>query len=240
MKTDHYFQDFRPEVRPFTFDEEVADCFDDMVSRSVPYYHEIHRILLDILPYQVRDGDVIYDLGCSTGTTLKVLSKGLESLDVKLVGLDQSPPMIAKAKEKCSSCHHGPDFYCQDVLTFPLEECGLVIMNYTLQFVPRHQRAELVQRIHQSLRPGGMFVLTEKIESPDRGVQNLQTNLYWDFKRRNGYSELEIAQKRDALEDVLVPLSPTDQMELLSESGFGPQVDMIFRWYNFACFVGIK
>ena len=226
-------------IQPFCFDEGVADCFDDMVSRSVPYYGEIHRILLDILPYQVRAGDRIYDLGCSTGTTLLAISQNIQDPSMQLIGLDQSPFMIAKAKEKCASCVHPIEFICEDLRCHPLQNSGLVIMNYTLQFIAEVDRAKLLHRIYRSLRPGGLFILSEKIESKDSKVQQLQTNLYYDFKRKNGYSELEISQKREALENILVPLSLEAQLELLHLSGFD-HVDMIFRWFSFACFIGIK
>ena len=240
MEEDQYFDQPMKVIRPFNFDQGVADCFDDMVSRSVPYYEEIHRILRDLLPYQVQAGDCIYDLGCSTGTTLHILSQSIPNhLPVQLIGLDQSPAMVAKAKEKCACCLHPVKFICEDLRSHTFRESGLVIMNYTLQFVAQADRAQLLQRIYQSLRPGGLFILSEKIKSQDSTVQQLQTNLYYDFKRRNGYSELAIFQKREALENVLVPLSAETQLELLRWSGFD-HVDMIFRWFNFACFVGIK
>ena len=226
-------------IQPFCFDKGVADCFDDMVFRSVPYYAQIHRILLDILPYQIRAGDCIYDLGCSTGTTLCSISQKLKNLSVRLIGLDQSPFMIAKAKEKCGHCVHPIEFICEDLCGHSLEESGLVIMNYTLQFIPKDDRPKLLRSIYEALRPGGLFFLSEKIESKDRKVQELQRNLYYDFKRKNGYSELEISQKREALENILVPLSVETQLELLRFSGFD-HVDMIFRWFNFSCFIGIK
>ena len=236
---DRYFERPMEVIRPFTFDQGVADCFDDMVSRSVPYYGEVHRILCDLLPYQVRAGDCIYDLGCSTGTTLQMLSRQLQGMPVHFIGLDQSAPMIVKAREKCVFCVHPVELLCEDLLAHQFRESGVVVMNYTLQFIPQEERAKLLERICHSLRPGGLLVLSEKIKSQDGKVQQLQTDLYCDFKRKNGYSELEIAQKRQALENVLVPLTARDQMELLSASGF-THVDMIFRWFNFACFIGIK
>lgn len=239
MDRDRYFERPMETVPPFVFDQGVADCFDDMLVRSIPYYGETHRMVLDLLPHRVRPGDVIYDLGCSTGNTLRLISEKLRDISVQLIGVDQSPPMLAKAREKCAPCVHPIEWVCADLLDYSLGDSGLVVMNYTLQFVPRGDRAKLLQRIYKSLRPGGLLVLAEKIESNDDEIQQLQTELYWDFKRQNGYSELEIAQKRQALENVLVPLSVPTQLELLRFSGFD-HVDMIFRWFNFACFIGLK
>ena len=239
MKRDEYFKDPVKVVPSFRFDQGVVDCFDDMVSRSVPYYHEIHRILSDIVSHQVEEGDRIYDLGCSTGTTLKFLSQCLEGREVELIGLDKSAPMIKKAKQKCAPCFHSVQLLLEDLRNFPFQQSALVVMNYTLQFIPVEQRLSLLCRISRSLRPGGLLVLTEKIQSQNPFIEALQTELYCDFKRRNGYSELEIAQKREALENTLIPLPPETQLEFLRASGFH-HVDMIFRWFNFACFVGKK
>ncbi len=115
----------------------------------------------------------------------------------------------------------------------------MVIMNYTLQFIPRDRRLGLVKKIYDSLNTGGVFIFSEKIVSSNTSVNDLLTDLYYDFKRRNGYSELEISQKREALENVLIPLTAEEQMELLQKAGF-VKCEVLFRWYNFACFIGIK
>ncbi|MCY4643587.1 MAG: carboxy-S-adenosyl-L-methionine synthase CmoA [Bacteriovoracales bacterium] len=239
MKEDTYFDRPMKAVPPFAFNQGVADCFDDMVSRSVPYYGEIHRILVDLLPYRIRPEDRIYDLGCSTGTVIRLLSDHLKGQSVSFVGLDQSSPMVSKARKKCASCEHPITWVCEDILDHLFLESGLVVMNYTLQFIDKSHRASLMEKIYRSLRVGGTFFLCEKIESKDEEIERFQSQLYRDFKRRNGYSELEIAQKREALENVLVPLPPESQLNLLKSAGFD-HVDMIFRWFNFACFIGIK
>jgi tRNA (cmo5U34)-methyltransferase len=112
-------------------------------------------------------------------------------------------------------------------------------MNYTLQFIDPALRFDLMKKIYDSLRPGGLFIFSEKIASSQSRVQETITDLYYDFKRRNGYSELEISQKREALENVLIPYTASEQLELMRKAGFN-QSEMIFRWYNFACFIGMK
>ena len=236
---DQYYSKARGIVVPFEFNQEVANCFDDMLSRSIPYYDEIHKLLADIVSRNIKPGSFIYDLGCSTGNTLFFLSQKLQDIDVEFIGLDESHPMIIKAKEKCAGSSHTMNFICGNLMDHHFRESDLIIMNYTLQFIPKGERVELLQRIYRCLRPGGLLVLAEKIESRDRKVQSLQTELYEDFKRRNGYSELEISQKREALENILSPLTMEDQLEFVQAAGFS-HVDMVFRWFNFACFLGIK
>ena len=239
MEKDLYFSQPMRDVRPFEFDAGVAEVFDDMVSRSVPFYHEIHAIIKDILNYRFQPGDKIFDLGCSTGTTIEIMSQHLWDQKAEFIGVDNSQPMIDKAKLKLKNIWHPFELRTTDLVDAKLENAGLVIMNYTLQFIAKEKRAGLMSKIYQSLRPGGTFIYAEKIDAPNSEVHELLTSLYYDFKKRQGYSELEIAQKREALEQVLVPYTPEEQLDLMRSVGFS-NATMIFRWYNFACFLGFK
>lgn len=235
---DHYYREPLKKITPFSFNEEVATVFDDMVRRSVPFYDEIHKILCDLLNYHYQKNDIIYDLGHSTGTTIKILNNFLDDKSGQFIGVDNSKAMIKKSREKLGHLSN-VQIIEDDISNIEFKECGIVIMNYTLQFIPVKKRETLLKKIYQALRPGGIFILSEKIESNSKVIQNLLTDLYYDFKRRNGYSELEISQKREALENVLIPLTPTEQLKMLQKSGF-KEPEMIFRWYNFSSFIGIK
>ncbi|MAZ48582.1 MAG: carboxy-S-adenosyl-L-methionine synthase CmoA [Halobacteriovoraceae bacterium] len=239
QQKDQFFAKPMEKIKPFEFDQGVADVFDDMVSRSVPFYDEIHRIIKDLLNYRFVSGDTIVDLGCSTGTTIKLMSQHLWDKKAQFIGVDNSRAMTEKAKEKCSDLWHPLTLKTQDIQNAEFENAGIVIMNYTLQFIAKEDREQMLSKIYKSLRPGGTFIYTEKIDSEDKEIHDLLTKLYYDFKRRQGYSELEIAQKREALEKVLVPYTAEEQLSLLKEAGFSKSA-MIFRWYNFACFMGIK
>lgn len=239
MEKDQYFAKPMQAIRPFEFDQGVADVFDDMVSRSVPFYDEIHKIIRDLLNYRFVDGDTIVDLGCSTGTTIELMSQHLWDKKASFIGVDNSAPMIEKAKTKCANLWHPLVLQKSDIQNVELDQVGFIVMNYTLQFIAKERRLELLKKIHQGLRPGGTFIYTEKIDSQDGEIHDLLTKLYYDFKRRQGYSDLEIAQKREALEKVLVPYTSEEQLGLLNKAGFKKSA-MIFRWYNFACFMGIK
>lgn len=242
MQKDTVFKAKHRHVPKFEFNEQVAAVFDDMVSRSIPFYHEIHRMLLDLMAHKLKDGDLVYDLGCSLGTTLSLVhdfARENDLKEVRLVGVDSSPNMIERASERFAERGVPGELICTRIEDLELEKCGVVIMNYTLQFIPARRRKALVRKIHRALRPGGIFILAEKIKSPNPAVQELITEMYYDFKRRNGYSELEIAQKRQALEDVLVPWTEKRQLQMLADCGF-KKSETLFRWYNFASFIGIK
>jgi tRNA (cmo5U34)-methyltransferase len=239
MDMDKYFDEKMDVIPPFEFNEGVAQVFDDMVSRSVPFYHETHKLIIDLIRYRFKDGDTIYDLGCSTGTTIQLLSHVLTGRKVRFVGVDNSQAMLDKANEKLKYIEHSYDLVCTDLNDLNLNSAGIVIMNYTLQFLSPEGRLELLKNIYKSLRIDGTFILSEKIESPNEEIQELITCLYYDYKKRNGYSNLEISQKREALENVLITLTPEQQIQMMKDAGF-EKSEMIFRWYNFASYIGVK
>lgn len=226
---------------PFIFDEKVAACFDDMVARSVPFYAEVHRLILDVIEKRTAQNVKLYDLGCSTGTTITLIHKHFsQKKNIQAIGVDNSPAMAEKCVEKWrreNICHAG--MVITDLRDIAIENADVVIMNYTLQFIPPADRPMLLKKIYQGLRPRGIFFIAEKIAASNAHMHDLLNELYYDFKRRQGYSELEIAQKREALENVLVPLTPEKNLAALNLAGFSNS-EMLFKWYNFASFVGIK
>jgi tRNA (cmo5U34)-methyltransferase len=216
----------------------VADVFDDMILRSIPQYADVQRclpLLADQLP---QDPLLIVDLGCSTGTSLIGLETALRHRPLQLVGVDNSAAMIAKCSENIR--RHQPtapiELYTNDIQRFEFRNASMVLMNYTLQFVDPERRPELLSRIRRSIRPGGMLIVSEKLVQRGAEAEALATRLYVDFKKRQGYSELEIARKRDALENVLVPWSLEENISLLTNAGFR-SVDLLLKWFNFASFV---
>ena len=227
-------------VKEFEFNQNVADVFDDMLVRSIPFYQEIHRTIIDVIEKRIATNGLIYDLGCSTGTTIQQIQHHFPEKKLSFIGVDNSASMIKKARSKLAD-NSVPDvsLICQDLTDVVLDSCDLVIMNYTLQFIDKFQRSALLNKIFNALKPGGILIMAEKINCDDSSIQALFHELYYDFKRRNGYSELEISQKREALENVLIPLTADMQLELLKYSGFD-KVEMLFKWYNFASFIAIK
>lgn len=240
-KKDKVFSTKLETIAPFEFNEGVASVFDDMVARSIPFYGEIHQLIIDLVMRQYQFKGKIVDLGCSTGTTIAMLDTVLASQNDQIpqfVGIDTSAPMLEKARKKCSDVRN-VEFLELDMSDFDFEGTEIVILNYTLQFLKHSARTGLLKKIYDSMVPGGIILLSEKIQSPQAPMQEIITDLYYDFKRRNGYSELEISQKREALENVLVPVTPKEQLEMLEDAGFD-HAEMLFRWYNFASYLGIK
>ena len=222
----------------FAFDENVARVFDDMIIRSVPLYREVQQLiprLANMLDHEIIK---VVDLGCSTGTSLIQLSKNLFDRKMELVGVDNSDAMLDKCREKIGqhSVAHEVTLVESDIFDFAFEDTSIVLMNYTLQFVSVESRPQLLHRICQSIRPGGFLLLSEKFAHYDAEMDHELFEFYVDYKRRNGYSELEIARKRDALENVLIPLSACDNEKLLTEAGFD-DVELLLKWFNFGTFL---
>ena len=225
----------------FEFNEPVARVFDDMLERSVPSYKECQQMVVDLALHFAQKGSAVYDLGCSTGTMLKHLVRAIpEKQKIRFVGLDNSEAMLNKARGKLK----GHLKRCALVKAnmesdFGLSDASVVIMNYTLQFLSPRRRAAMLKKIYQGLRPGGGLILIEKVQGESDDLNDLFVEQYHAYKRNQGYSKLEIAKKREALEKVLIPLKPGKNRDLLEKSGFR-QVDIFFKWFNFAGFVAVK
>jgi len=227
----------KPITKRFEFDEEVASVFDDMIARSVPFYKENMELVCTLLAKGVKPGAVVYDLGCSTGSLLIDLAK--KRPDLKLVGLDNSEAMIERARKKAKAFGVVVEFEVADILAYSFQEAGAMVSNYTLQFVRPRAREKLVRKIAEAIEPGGLFVCSEKIVSEDKWLDKALVEIYYDFKRSQGYSEYEIAQKKEALENVLVPYTLHENIQMLKDAGFR-FVEPVFRWANFASFLAKK
>jgi len=230
------------EVREdFRFNEEVAEVFDDMLARSVPCYGQVTAMTARLLARFLEHHDRVFDLGCSTGATMLELCRRLEPLELRFIGVDNSPAMIAKARLKAEM--YGKQerlaFVEGDILEVDLAGAGAVLLNYTLQFVRPLLRPAFLEKICQGLRPGGVLIVSEKIISSDPVVNRAFIDFYLDFKRDQGYSEIEITRKRQALENVLIPFSMEENRDLLRQAGFA-SVETFSQWFNFASFVAVK
>ena len=238
-KKDRIFAQPRPPGQPFRFDEEVAEVFDDMLVRSIPFYREVQDIILDLVDRRMPPNGRLYDLGCSTGNTLLEVARLLEkrSRRAELIGVDQSLPLVRKCRRKLEG--HRCCIIHRNIFNILPNRSDFTILNYTLQFLSPDKRPLLLRRIHKGLRPGGMVFISEKLHTEEREMDSLLRGLHQDFKKRNGYSESEIALKKEALEKVLIPSTPEEHLDTLKSAGFSRSC-MLFRWYNFASFVGIK
>jgi len=239
--TDRIFAEPARQIEDFVFDGRTAGVFDDMLSRSVPFYAEIQRMSTELVADFAVPGTNLYDLGCSTGTTLASLD-GLVDPSVRFVGIDDSAEMLEKAKQKLGGLTSGRsiDLQCTDLHELrQIENASVVILTLTLQFVRPLHRERLVRAICAGTNDQGCLILVEKLTESDTLFNRLFIKYYYAMKRRNGYSELEIAQKREALENVLIPYRAEENEKLLLEGGYR-RVQPFFQWYNFAGVIAVK
>ncbi len=223
----------------FQFNREVANIFDDMLNRSIPFYREVIESIGEILSKTMPEKPVIYDLGCSTGNTLIYLASVLKEKKPKLIGIDNSPDMVEKAKEKAKAYNKEIEFIVSDIEKMSIKNADAVIMNYTLQFVRPLKRQAITEKIYKNLNRNGIFILSEKVVFEHPKLNRDFVDIYYNFKKKQGYSELEIAKKREALENVLIPFTIKENIELLKNSGFS-YITTFFQWINFASFLAIK
>lgn len=238
---DKHFDDAAMRAADFTFDSRVAAVFDDMVSRSVPFYAEMQRMSCELAADFAKPGTNLYDIGCSTATSLLAMDR-LVDPSVRFVGVDNAPDMLVKARSKitASGTNRPIDLVTADLHQgFPAENASVVTMLLTLQFARPLYREQIVRHLFDALNDQGVLILIEKVTCEDTTFNRLYIDHYYDHKRRHGYSDVEISKKREALENVLIPYRLEENVELLRRVGFR-RVDTFFRWYNFCGFVALK
>ncbi len=225
----------------FAFDAQVADVFPDMIQRSVPGYADIVAMTGLLAQRFATPGSTLYDLGCSLGASTLSMRRNLHSEDCRIVGVDNSSAMLERCRGIISAdASTTPvELRCADIADVVIENASVVVLNFTLQFVPQEKRDELLQRICAGLRPGGILILSEKVVFENPHLDALNIELHHEFKRANGYSELEIAQKRAALENVLVPESLARHKQRAADAGFSA-CDVWFQCFNFASMIALK
>jgi len=236
-KNDKVFAKPLSSVKAFEFDEEVTRVFDDMISRSVPGYDLLVRMMALYADLFVTKGSAVYDLGCSTGMMSRVIAQQVISSNVKIHAIDNSASMI----KKCRAIHSdfSVEWDCNDIENVEIINASMVVLNLTLQFIKPEHRDALLLKIYNGLNSGGVLILSEKVEYEDIKQQKMMTELYQGFKKNQGYSNLEISQKRAALENVLISDSPGEHKRRLQESGFSQVYDS-FHCFNFVSYLAIK
>lgn len=228
-------------VARFSFDERVVACFPDMIRRSVPGYGQILGMLGLIAQRHLRHGARVYDLGCSLGAGGLALAGRLAPDAFRYTGIDLSPAMVSRARETLAA--ECPDHVMEviegDIRQLEYRPAGMIVLNFTLQFLPPKDREAVVARLFAALEPGGVLVLSEKIRAEDEQENAWLVERYHDFKRANGYSDLEISQKRTALENVLVPDTLAEHHARLDQAGFS-RSHTWFQLLNFASLIAFK
>lgn len=226
----------------FVFDTQVANVFDDMINRSVPGYSTIIAMIGVLAERYCQEHSNIYDLGCSLGGATLAAAERVKCENYSILAVDNSAAMIEKLQSRLASL---PDFSssiqcrCEDLLDTEISDASVVVLNFTLQFIPLAQRAALLEKIYQGMKPGAVLIISEKIVFPDEKLNELFIDMYHSFKENMGYSKLEISQKRAALENVLLPESIAAHRQRLKQIGFH-SFDVWFQCFNFASMLAFK
>jgi tRNA (cmo5U34)-methyltransferase len=241
MNKDRVFSEKLTTITPFRFNEKVARVFDDMLVRSVPLYGEVLKQQARIARQFYQQGTRIFDLGCSHGNLGILLLDCFGDSDFKMTAVDNSEPMIQRFQKRLAVHDRGNsiELACAGIENIVISNASVVVVNLTLQFLDRKKRDYLIQSAFNGLCKGGVLLLTEKTVHPDPQLNALEQDYYYQFKRENGYTELEISQKRDALERVLVPETVSDHENRIQEAGFG-SFNVWLKWFNFTSMIAVK
>ncbi|MCV6636733.1 carboxy-S-adenosyl-L-methionine synthase CmoA [Candidatus Albibeggiatoa sp. nov. NOAA] len=221
QKDDIYATSHYP-VPEFRFDDKVATVFSDMIQRSVPGYGMIISMLKLLATRYAQADSHLYDLGCSLGAATLALRHGIEQPNCQIIAIDNSEAMTTRCQDniQADTMPTPVTVQCMDVQEVEIENASIVVLNFTLQFIPAEQRLELLQKIYNGLRPNGLLVLSEKLIFEPEFINQSLIDLHHDFKRANGYSDLEISQKRSALDNVLIPETLDTHQQRLQQAGF--------------------
>ncbi|HDL4424591.1 TPA: carboxy-S-adenosyl-L-methionine synthase CmoA [Mannheimia haemolytica] len=241
MQRDTLFSAPIEKLGDFTFDESVAEVFPDMIQRSVPGYSNIITAIGMLAERFVTDNSNVYDLGCSRGAGILSIRRNVNAKNVQIIGVDNSQPMVERCKTHLSAYHSEipVTILLDDIRHIEIKNASMVVLNFTLQFLPREDRLALLQKIYQGLNSNGILVLSEKFTFESEEMNELLIDLHHTFKRANGYSELEVSQKRNALENVMRTDSIETHKKRLQEAGF-THVELWFQCFNFGSMIAIK
>jgi len=241
LQHDNLFASPLGKVPGFAFDQAVVDVFPDMIQRSVPGYQTIINLCGELAARFVQDDSNCYDLGCSLGASTLALRKQITQRGVKIVAVDNSAAML----ERCATVLHEDtattpvELVEADICDIEISNASLVVMNFTLQFIATEKRQALLEKIYAGLNPGGCLVISEKLLFEPESLNQLLSELHHQFKRAQGYSDLEISQKRDSLENVLIPETLETHIKRIRACGFN-SASPWFQCFNFASLVAIK
>lgn len=226
---------------PFTFDQQVASVFPDMIQRSVPGYCEILHYIAQWAHKLAQPHSIIYDLGCSLGAVTSAIRQRISGMDCQIIAVDQSQAMVERAEQYIFSFKSAipVSVVCEDILQTQIKNASLVVLNFTLQFLSPSDRQRLINNIYNGLNARGALILSEKIRFDAPICHQLIDDIHIDFKRANGYSELEISQKRQSLENVMKTDTLNIHFNRLEKAGFN-QMSTWYQQLNFASMIAIK
>lgn len=228
-------------IKDFSFDQSVVEVFPDMIQRSVPGYATIIDSIGQLAGQYVDANSHVYDLGCSLGAVSLSVRRYIQSPGCKIIAVDNSKAMVERCQRHIQGFKSDTpiEVLCDDIQRITISNASMVILNFTLQFIPPAQRQALLTTIYAGMNPGAILVLSEKIRHPNEQGNRILVDLHHNFKRHNGYSELEISQKRTALEKVMLTDSFAQHQQRLHTAGFNDVV-LWFKCFNFASMLAVK
>ncbi len=238
---DSIYAEKQRSVTGFRFDSEVADVFDDMIERSVPGYRTTISMTGLLAEKYAQADSFCYDLGCSLGAATLSLRKNIKQPGCSILAIDNSEPMIEKCRKRIEADNSEipVKLICADIQDVSIEKASIVVLNFTLQFIQPEKREELLKKVCSGMLPGGVLILSEKISFENKQVEELNIEMHHAFKKAHGYSDLEVSQKRTALENVLIPETLDVHQQRLENAGFSTST-VWFRCFNFMSIAAIK
>jgi tRNA (cmo5U34)-methyltransferase len=244
MSKDRIYEQQEAAAGSFEFNAAVADVFPDMLRRSIPGYDASITAIGQLAARYVRPGTHCYDLGCSLGAATLAMRRSITAADCpnfRIVAVDAAPAMTKRCRELLADDDRTTECVVQeaDIRQGQSENAAMVVMNYTLQFLPVNERLSMIRRIYEGMNDGGVFVLSEKVADDDPEVEGLLVDLHHEFKKANAYSDLEISRKRTALERVLIPETTDTHLQRLADAGFG-HCGVWLRHFNFVSIVALR
>ncbi|WP_317929290.1 carboxy-S-adenosyl-L-methionine synthase CmoA [Halioxenophilus sp. WMMB6] len=239
--TDQLFAEPLQQIERFSFNKSVVDVFPDMIQRSIPGYSTIIGMIGDLAERFATDNSRCYDLGCSLGAASLAMRRRISANHCEIIAIDNSAAMVEQCQRVVARDHSATpvSVHCANLQDIEIERASVVVLNFTLQFISPAERDAIMAKIFNGLLPGGVLILSEKVAFNDTRHHELMIDLYHCFKRGNGYSDLEIAQKRDALENVLIPETLDQHRQRLKSAGFA-DADVWFQCFNFASLIAQK
>lgn len=241
IKKDQLFSAPIDKLGDWTFDEKVAEVFPDMVKRSVPGYSNIIAMIGMLAERFVQPDSMIYDLGCSLGAATLSIRRNVAQPNCKIIAVDNSQAMVERCQRHIDAykAETPIEVICEDICQLKMNNASMVVLNFTLQFLTPEDRQQVLNKIYAALKPHGILVLSEKFSFSDAKIGDLLFNMHHDFKRANGYSELEISQKRTMLENVMLTDTIETHKDRLKFAGF-THIDTWFQCFNFGSIIAIK
>ncbi|HAT40552.1 MAG TPA: carboxy-S-adenosyl-L-methionine synthase CmoA [Rheinheimera sp.] len=241
MQKDSIYATPQDSVADFRFDATVAEVFPDMIQRSVPGYHTMIHTIGELTSRFAQPASNYYDLGCSLGAASLAIRRKLTDSHSTVIAVDNSEAMVERCRMHVQAFRSDVPLEVQlaDIRAIEIENAAIVVSNFTLQFIPKPDRDTLVKRIFEGLKPGGIFILSEKFIQTDERTHQVLIDLHHDFKRANGYSELEISQKRTALENVMRPDTLDEHQRRFADAGFVSST-VWYQCFNFCSMIAFK